>query len=155
MTEWLEHIQLIMQEWGYIGMFVSALLAATILPFSSDLVLSGLVAAGCDPVWVVVVATLGNWIGGLISYWMGWLGKTEWLERWFRVKHSTIVKHKHLADKWGPFLAIVSWVPLFGDVFAIVLGFYKARFWPTALWLFVGKCLRYVCEALIVTGVIS
>lgn len=153
MTEWLDHIQLVMLDWGYVGMFVSALLASTILPFSSDLVLAGLVAAGCNPVWIVAVATLGNWLGGLISYWMGWLGKTEWLERWFGVKHETIVRHKERVDRWGPFLAIVSWVPFVGDVFAIVLGFYKARFWPTAWWLFVGKFLRYVVEALIVIGV--
>ena len=148
--EWLEQLEAILLDWGYYGMFLSALLAATILPFSSDAVLMGLVAAGCSPVGIVVTATLGNWVGGLISYWMGWLGKTEWLEKYFRVKHETIVKHKRLADRWGPFLAIISWVPVVGDVFAIVLGFYKAKFLPTAWWLLVGKCLRYVCEAILI-----
>ena len=76
------------------------------------------------------------------------------MEKYFRVKHETIVKHKGLVDKWGPILALVSWVPFVGDVFAIVLGFYKAKFWPTAWWLFVGKCLRYVCEAILIYYVI-
>lgn len=132
------------------GMFLSALLAATILPFSSDLVLGGLVAAGCNPVAIVAVATLGNWMGGLISYGMGWLGKTEWLERYFRVKPESIVKQKARVDRWGPLLAITSWVPFVGDIFAIVLGFYKAKFWPTAWWLLVGKLLRYTGEALLI-----
>ena len=131
-------------------MFLSALLAATILPFSSDLVLGGLVAAGCNPIAIVAVATLGNWMGGLISYGMGWLGKLEWLEKYFRVKHENIVKQKARVDKWGPLLAITSWVPFVGDIFAIVLGFYKARFIPTACWLLVGKLLRYVCEAILI-----
>ena len=131
-------------------MFVSALLAATILPFSSDVVLMGLVAAGCSPVSIVVVATLGNWVGGLISYGMGWLGKLEWLEKYFRVNHESIVRQKARVDRWGPLLAITSWVPFVGDIFAIVLGFYKAKFWPTAWWLLVGKCLRYVCEAILI-----
>lgn len=132
------------------GMFLSALLAATILPFSSDLVLGGLVAAGCNPVAIVAVATLGNWMGGLISYGMGWLGKTEWLERYFRVKPESIAKQKARVDRWGPLLAITSWVPFVGDIFAIVLGFYKAKFWPTAWWLLVGKLLRYTGEALLI-----
>ena len=148
--EWIEQLQNILLEWGYLGMFISALLAATILPFSSDVVLMGLVAAGCSPVAIVIVATLGNWAGGLISYGMGWLGKMEWLEKYFRVKHESIVKQKARVDKWGPLLAITSWIPFVGDIFAIVLGFYKAKFWPTAWWLLVGKCLRYVCEAILI-----
>ena len=99
---------------------------------------------------IVMVATLGNWVGGLISYWMGWIGKTEWLERYFRVKHETIVRQKARVDRWGPLLAFASWVPFVGDIFAIVLGFYKAKFWPTAWWLFLGKFLRYVIEAVVI-----
>ena len=148
--EWLEQLQNILLEWGYAGMFVSALLAATVLPFSSDIVLMGLVAAGCSPVAIVIVATLGNWVGGLISYGMGWLGKLEWLEKYFRVKHESIVKQTARVDKWGPLLAVTSWVPFVGDIFAIVLGFYKAKFIPTACWLFVGKLLRYICEAILI-----
>ena len=113
-------------------MFISALLAATILPFSSDVVLMGLVAAGCSPVAIVVVATLGNWAGGLISYGMGWLGKLEWLEKYFRVKHESIVKQKARVDKWGPLLAITSWAPFVGDIFAIVLGFYNINLYVIA-----------------------
>lgn len=148
--EWLEQIQTFLLEWGYFGMFLSALLAATILPFSSDLVLGGLVAAGCNPIAIVAVATLGNWAGGLISYGMGWLGKLEWLERYFRVKPESIAKQKARVDRWGPLLAITSWVPFVGDIFAIVLGFYKAKFLPTAWWLLVGKFLRYACEAILI-----
>jgi membrane protein YqaA with SNARE-associated domain len=141
-------------EYGYIGLFIGAFLEATVFPFSSDVLLVGMLAAGGEPITTVTVATIGNWLGGLTSYWVGWLGKLEWLERWFRVKHETIVKHKRLVDKWGPLLALVSWIPFIGDVFAIVLGFYKAKFWPTAWWLFVGKFLRYVCEAILIYYVV-
>ena len=147
--EWLEQLELILLDWGYFGMFLSALLAATILPFSSDAVLMGLVAAGCSPVGIVATATLGNWAGSLISYWMGWIGKTEWLERYFRVKHETIVRQKARVDRWGPLLAFASWVPFVGDIFAIVLGFFRVKFIPVALWMLVGKCVRFVAWALI------
>ena len=146
--EWLEQLELILLDWGYLGMFISALLAATILPFSSDAVLMGLVAAGCSPVWIVATATFGNWMGGLISYWMGWLGRLEWLERWFKVKPETIAKHKLKVEKYGALLALLTWTPFVGDIFAIVLGFYKAKFIPSALWMFVGKCARYIFWAI-------
>ena len=74
-------------EYGYIGLFIGAFLAATVFPFSSDVLLVGMLAAGGEPITTVTVATIGNWLGGLTSYWVGWLGKLEWLERWFRVKH--------------------------------------------------------------------
>ena len=64
-------------EYGYIGLFVGSFLAATIFPFSSDVLLVGMLLAGGDPYITVVVATMGNWIGGLTSYWIGWLGKLE------------------------------------------------------------------------------
>ena len=118
--------------------------AATVMPFSSEVIFVGVMAAGGDPVLCFVAATMGNWLGGLTSFGIGWLGRTEWLERWFRVKPETVEKQKHLVDKWGPLLALLSWVPFVGDVFAIALGFYKARPLRCCLWLLVGKALRYV-----------
>ena len=146
-------VSLPIMEWlldfGYVGLFVGSLLAATIFPLSSDVLLLGMLVAGGDPVTTVVVATLGNWVGGLVGYWMGWLGRLEWLERWFHVRHETIERHKAKVERWGSFLALLTWTPFVGDIFAIVLGFYKARFLPSAFWMFVGKCGRYICWALI------
>lgn len=56
-------------DWGYIGLFVGSFVAATVVPFSSDVLLVGMLAAGGN-VWLsVLVATVGNWAGGLTSYW--------------------------------------------------------------------------------------
>lgn len=61
-------------DWGYIGLFVGSFVAATVVPFSSDVLLVGMLAAGGN-VWLsVLVATVGNWAGGLTSYWIGWIG---------------------------------------------------------------------------------
>lgn len=136
-------------EYGYIGLFLGSFLAATVVPFSSDVLLVGMLFAGGEPILTVTIATIGNWLGGLTSYWLGWLGKTEWLERWFRVKPETIERHKSKVERWGAWLALLTWLPIVGDLFAIVLGFYKAPFWPSALWMFVGKCGRFVIWALL------
>lgn len=136
-------------DYGYIGLFLGSFLAATVVPFSSDILLMGMLIAGGEPITTVTVATIGNWLGGLTSYWIGWLGKLEWLERWFKVKPATIERHKATVHRWGVWLALMTWLPIVGDIFAIVLGFYKVKFLPSALWMLVGKCARFVMWALI------
>lgn len=71
--EWLLNL-------GYFGLFLGSFVAATVVPFSSDVQLVAMLAAGGNVWFCVVVATLGNWLGGLTSYWLGWLGKWEWIE---------------------------------------------------------------------------
>lgn len=136
-------------EYGYAGLFVGAFLAATLLPFSSDVLLVAMLAAGGNPLTTIGVATAGNWLGGLTSYGVGYLGKTEWLERWFRIKTETVYRYKERVERWGAWLALLTWVPLVGDLFAVALGFFKARFWPSAWWMLVGKCGRFVAWAAI------
>lgn len=136
-------------EYGYLGLFLGSFLAATIFPFSSDVLLVAMLAAGGDAFTTIAVATAGNWLGGLTSYGIGYLGKTEWLERWFRIKPETVYRYKERVAKWGAWLALLTWVPFIGDVFAVVLGFFKARFWPSAWFMLIGKCLRFIAWAVI------
>ena len=72
-------IQLLI-DWGYAGLFISALLAGSIVPFSSELVMIALVKVGLSPAICVLAATLGNTAGGMTCYYMGCLGKTDWIE---------------------------------------------------------------------------
>ena len=64
-----------LQEWGYLGLFIGTFLSATIIPFSSDFLIIGLLLSGSNPIISLIVATIGNWLGGLLSFWIGWLGK--------------------------------------------------------------------------------
>lgn len=134
---------------GYFGLFVGSFVAATVVPFSSDVLLVGMLAAGGN-IWLsVAVATLGNWLGGLTSYGLGWLGKWEWIERYMKVKHETLIKHKDKIDRFGAWLALLTWLPFVGDVFAIALGFYKVDFRKSALLMLIGKGARFVGWALL------
>ncbi len=146
-------IKYIYMEWlltfGYIGMFIGAFLAATVIPFSSDILLIQLIALGGNPIITVITATIGNWLGGLTSYWLGRLGKWEWIEKWLKVSREKLEKQKRAVDKWGSVLAFLSWVPIIGDILAIALGFYKTKFVQTALFMFIGKAARYILWAVI------
>ena len=128
---------------GYLGLFVGSFLAATVVPFSADVLLVGLLIAGGSPTLTILVATLGNWLGGLTSYAIGRIGKWEWIER-LHVSRESLEKQKSRIDRYGAVVALLTWVPFIGDVFAVALGFYRVRFVPMAFWMLVGKCGRFV-----------
>ncbi len=133
-----------LQEWGYIGLFIGSFLAATVVPFSSDFLLLGILVAGGDPLISFCSALGGNWIGGLTSYGFGWLGKWEWIEKWFKVNPEKLQKQKEKIKRFGSLIALLTWTPFVGDIFAVGLGFYKLNFYKSAFYMLVGKGLRYV-----------
>jgi len=130
-------------EWGYIGMFLAGLLAGTIVPFSSEVVLISLILLGFPPWSLLIVASIGNWIGGMTTYWVGYLGKIEWLDRYFHVSPEKIHGFKDRLSKWGPYWASLSWVPIAGNVITSALGFFKVPIIPVAIYMMIGKALRY------------
>ena len=129
---------------GIPGMFLAGLLAGTVVPFSSEIVLVALLAVGIDPLALMIAATIGNWIGGMTTFGIGWLGKTKWLEKYFGVSHQKIISYKARIKKWGSYWAILSWLPIAGNVLTAALGFFKAPKYGVAFWMFVGKVGRYV-----------
>lgn len=128
---------------GYIGLFIGTFLAATIVPFSSDFLIVGILLAGGDPLISWIVATAGNWLGGVTSYGLGWLGKWEWIEKWFKVTQEKLAGQKRYIDKYGSLLAFLSWLPFVGDLFSLGLGFYKVNFPKSALFMLIGKGVRF------------
>lgn len=145
--EWLEWLA----EYGYIGLFFGAFLAATILPFSSDFLLVALLTTGADPITAVAAATAGNWLGGLTSYGVGWLGKWQWIEKWFGVTEAKLEKQRAKIQRYGAGAAFFTWLPFIGDLMAIGLGFYRIDFKKTAIFMLIGKAARFVMEALAYT----
>ncbi len=136
-------------EWGYWGLFVGAFVAATIFPFSSDVMLVALLAAGGEPVVAIAVATLGNWLGGLTSYYVGWLGRWEWIERWLHIKREKLEAQSLRVQRYGALLALMTWVPIVGDVMAVALGFYRVKPIISAFYMLLGKWLRFVLWAVL------
>ena len=87
---------------GYWGLFIGSFLASTLIPMSADVLLVGILALGGN-VWAcLVIATTGNWLGGLTSYWIGWLGRWEWIERWLKVKEEKLLRQKKNINRYGP-----------------------------------------------------
>ena len=139
-----------LEDLGLSGLFIGTFLAATILPFSSDALYIAILAATGNPVGCLIVGTLGNWLGSVVTYWIGWLGKWEWLEKWFKVKRETLEKQKRYVDRYGVWLSLIAWVPIIGDVLVLALGFYKTPAGWTSILLLVGKSLRFLAWTLLV-----
>ena len=131
-------------EWGYIGLFIASFLAATIIPFSSELVLSILIANNYDLTTSLIVASIGNWMGGLSSYLIGRIGSWDTIEKYLRVKRDKILLWKKKIDNWGGFLAFLCWLPVVGDPIAIALGFFRTNVLTVAIFMLAGKFVRSV-----------
>lgn len=134
---------------GYWGLFIGSFLASTVIPMSADILLVGILALGGN-VWAcLLIATFGNWLGGLTSYGIGWIGKWEWIEKWFKIKEEQLCRQKTKIDKYGVWLAFFTWLPIVGDLFAIALGFYKISPKLSALYMLTGRFLRFLIWTLL------
>lgn len=132
-------------DWGYYGLFLASFLAATVVPFSSEVIFSAMVLGGkLDPWTCVFVATAGNWTGGMTSYYIGRLGKVEWIEKYMRIKKEKIDKFLAKFHRYGDWFVFFSFVPFIGDVIAVAAGFLRGRWQVVAFAMLLGKFIRYV-----------
>ena len=136
---------------GYLGLFISCFLAATfIIPFSPEVVLGALILKGFDLQLTILIATIGNWMGGMTSYFIGRIGDWKKIEKYFKIKKEKVLVFKLRIDKWGSVLAFFTWFPLGGDILALSLGFFKVDVYKVSIWMLIGKFFRFVVSAIII-----
>ncbi len=133
---------LALPQYGLATLFLVAFVSATLLPMGSEPALLGLVKLNPELLWPgIVVATLGNTLGGMLDWWLGY-GAHQAVDRW---KHSQVhVRALGWLERLGPKACLLSWLPLVGDPLCAVAGWLRLPFWPCAAWMAVGKFLRYV-----------
>jgi len=114
-------------------LFTSSFLAATLLPGGSEAVLFGVLRAYPDSLWSALgLATLGNTLGGMVSYWMG---------RLLPAKQQ--LKHVEKLRRYGTPALLLAWVPLIGDALCLAAGWLRLSGWQAALYMAIGKFARY------------
>jgi membrane protein YqaA with SNARE-associated domain len=134
--EWLLTV-LALPTVGLSSVFVISLVSATLLPIGSEPAVFAVVAANADLFWpVMVVATLGNTLGGVIDYWMGYGAKQAFAKeresRWFR-----------WLERYGAKTMLLAWLPGVGDPICVLGGWLRLPFWPCVGYMALGKFLRY------------
>jgi len=142
-------------DWGYIGLFISAFVAGSILPFSSEVVLTVLVQMGADPMVCLLSASVGNTAGGLVCYWLGYLGNMEWIERWLKIDKQKMDKVSGFVKRYGAVMGLFGVLPWVGEVIIVLLGLMRANVYITTFTMFIGKFIRYLLIILALQGVNS
>ena len=130
-------------EYGYIGVFLASFLAATILPFSSEVVLTGVLLGGSAYIPCMLSAISGNFLGGMTCYWIGKIGKIEWIKKYLRLDIKKIERIQKKIKKKGAWMGFFVFLPGIGDFIAVALGFMRANVWIVASSMLIGKSLRY------------
>jgi membrane protein YqaA with SNARE-associated domain len=131
-------------EYGLWGLFFASFFAATVLPFSSEVMLAIMVAAGYEKFTILWIASIGNFLGGMSCYYLGYLGKWEWIERFLKIKPDKLNQIKKWLDKYGSFTAFFTWLPIVGDPLAVGLGIIRSNLLFVSIFMFTGKMLRYL-----------
>lgn len=139
----MESLMEILTTWGYPGLLIATMLSGSVIPFSSEVILLGLIQAGLDAPLCLLFATIGNTLGGLSCYWIGHMGRTDWVERYLHVKHEKVLNMQRFLQGKGALMAFFAFLPVVGEVIAIALGYMRSHFWLTLIAMTIGKLLRY------------
>jgi len=137
---------------GYLGLFIGTFLSATLLPFTSEGILVAFFSSNTyennfDVFFIILIATLGNFLGGVTNYIIGYYASSEKLIKKFNLNKDKLKKWRKRLNKWGVWLGLISWLPIVGDPMVAVLGFYKVKIMPLSVLMFIGKLVRYIIIA--------
>ena len=143
----------IMHDWlnqpGYMSLFFLSFLASTLLPLGSEWLLVMMLASGYDPLSAVAVATVGNYLGAVMTYLVGIWGGSWLVERVMRVSPQQQERARHYYQRFGVYSLLFSWLPVIGDPLCLVGGMLRINFWLFSLLVATGKLARYVMTAVI------
>lgn len=127
----------------YLGLFVAAFLAATLVPAQSEAVLVSLLIAGY-PVWaLLLVASAGNILGSVLNWWLGGQVLRFRTHRWFPVSAQALERAQRRYQRYGSWSLLLSWVPIIGDPLTLAAGVMKEPLWRFLLLVTLAKVGRY------------
>jgi len=129
---------------SYLALFGSAFLAATIVPFYSEVLLYALLREGLDPLMLVIVATLGNTLGAVVNWVLGLYLLHFQDRRWFYFSRQQIDRAQRWYQHYGFWSLLLAWMPVGGDALTLIAGIMKVRLWLFLLLVGSGKAARYV-----------
>ena len=113
----------------YLSLFTISFLAATVLPFSSELTLAGLIAtSNYDNSFLLIVASLGNVLGSVVNWALGFYSRNLTKKKWFPFKDKQIENSSKWFSKFGKWSLLFAWVPIIGDPLTLVAGLLRVRF---------------------------
>ena len=140
-----------MHEWlvnyGFFSLFLLSFLAATLIPLGSEWLLVTMLLSGTEPVTVVAVATVGNFLGALSTYWIGLYGGEFLKRRVLRMDEKITLKAERFYARFGSYSLLLSFLPIVGDPLCMIGGVLRVGFIRFSLLVVSGKLARYAAVA--------
>jgi membrane protein YqaA with SNARE-associated domain len=155
MELWLEHLLtlLALPKFGLSSVFVVSFISATLLPLGSEPAVFGLVKLNPDLFWSAIgVATVGNTLGGAVTWWMG-LASHQVVDKYRHSQHH--LRALDWLQRLGPKACLLAWLPIVGDPLCAVAGWLKLPFWPCVIYMAIGKFARYLTMTAALLGVLG
>jgi membrane protein YqaA with SNARE-associated domain len=137
---------------AYLGLFLSALGAATLLPLQSESVLVALLLSAYSPWALLAVASAGNILGSLINWLLGRYLEHFRQRRWFPISDARLTQAQHWYTRYGRWSLLLSWLPVIGDPLTLVAGIMRERLWIFLLIVSLAKTLRYAALIALTLG---
>lgn len=131
-------------EHSYAALFFVSFLAATLLPLGSEWLLVALLLGGKSPVLVVVIATIGNTLGGASNYLIGRWGSTWLIRKILRINPEQQLRAQGWFERYGSLSLLLSWLPVVGDPLCLVAGTLRTSLTRFFVLVTTGKALRYI-----------
>jgi len=129
-------------------LFLSALISSTLFPGGSEAVLLYRLDQRGDARALVAIATVGNVLGSLITFAIGWLGNQAVHKRWLRISEQQLVSAEHWFARFGKPALLFAWLPVVGDPLCLVAGLLRCSPLSFLLLVSTGKAARYLLLAL-------
>jgi len=142
--EWLDPILnwLALPRFGLTTLFIASFISATLLPVASEPALYGMLRLNPELFWsAIVVATIGNTLGGVVDWWMGY-GAHRAVDKYSHSRWHA--KALDWLERMGPKACLLAWLPVIGDPLCAVAGWLRLPFWRCTFYMLVGKFIRYV-----------
>ena len=129
----------------YLSLFGISFLAATILPFSSELSLAGLIStSNFNNSLLLIAASLGNVLGSVVNWFIGFYLRNFTSKKWFFFNEIQITRSSKWFEKFGKWFLLLAWVPILGDPLTLVAGLLRVRFLNFIILVAIGKVSRYL-----------
>lgn len=139
----------ILESYGYWGMTIAAFLAGSVFPFSSEAVMVSLQLAGLEPWPLFLSASVGNVAGSMFNYYVGTLGRLEWIEKYLHIKREKVLKAQAWMENRGVWMGTLCFLPIIGSALSVALGYMRANPYKSFIAISIGKTTRYAVLILV------
>lgn len=139
----------ILEGYGYWGMTIAAFLAGSVFPFSSEAVMVSLQLAGLEPWPLFLSASVGNVAGSMFNYYVGTLGRLEWIEKYLHIRREKVLSAQAWMENWGVWMGTLCFLPIIGSALSVALGYMRANPYKSFIAISIGKTTRYAVLILV------